>query len=117
MTYRERICRHFEICDEQIMAMAVTEDEVICVIDYGIAGGKKYRIPLAELEAEIETELPEPDEAPATDGIKATASARALSVEQDIPLILVRGTGKDGRITKADVERFIERGPERKEHT
>lgn len=36
--------------------------------------------------------------------VDATDAARQLAAEHDIPLADVTGTGKDGRITKADVE-------------
>ena len=103
MSYRELLCRHLGITDEQIMSMVEYEDHVACVINYGVAGGKKFLVPY--------------DDLPASDNIDATSAARQLSIDNEIALILVRGTGKDGRITKADVERFMEQGPEYKERT
>lgn len=40
-------------------------------------------------------------------GVKATPVARRLAEEKQIDLLDVRGSGPDGRITKADVEAFV----------
>lgn len=40
-------------------------------------------------------------------GVKATPVARRLADEKQIDLLQVKGTGPDGRITKADVESFV----------
>lgn len=65
-----------------------------------------YRVVIPEdatEEVEIVEEEMEPD-----DGIDATPSARALATEYGIDLSTIPGTGKDGRITRGDVEPFIE---------
>jgi len=54
-------------------------------------------------EAEVIEEEVEP-----SNGIDATPSARALATEYGIDLSTIPGTGKDGRITRGDVEPFIE---------
>lgn len=60
-----------------------------------------YRVViLEELEVIEEVEI--------SDGIDATPSARALATEYGVDLSIVPGTGKDGRITRGDVEPFIE---------
>lgn len=38
----------------------------------------------------------------------ATDGAVELAVENDVDLDEVQGTGRDGRVTKADVEKFLE---------
>lgn len=48
------------------------------------------------------------EEVEPSDGIDATPSARALATEYGIDLSTIQGTGKDGRITRGDVEPFIE---------
>jgi len=98
MDYRELLCQHLQIADAQILSMAEYPDYLACVISYGIAGGKKFLISYSDLSA--------------ADGIDATDAARQLSIDNEIALFLVRGTGKDGRITKADVERFMAEGSE-----
>jgi pyruvate/2-oxoglutarate dehydrogenase complex dihydrolipoamide acyltransferase (E2) component len=39
--------------------------------------------------------------------IDATSAAAMLAVEGNVDLAVVEGTGKDGRITKADVEHVV----------
>jgi pyruvate dehydrogenase E2 component (dihydrolipoamide acetyltransferase) len=61
---------------------------------------------------------PTPEEPPApseTDGrgpIYASPAVRRLARERDIDLARVKGSGRKGRIIKADVEGYQERGPE-----
>lgn len=45
------------------------------------------------------------------DGVRATPVARRIAEERDLDLRQVTGSGPGGRIRKADVEAFIERGP------
>ncbi len=54
--------------------------------------------------------------APATDedgrrAVYASPAVRRLARERGIELAQVRGTGRKGRITKLDVEEFVEKGP------
>lgn len=46
------------------------------------------------------------------DGVKATPVARRVAQEHDVDLKRVDGSGPGGRIRKADVESYLERGPE-----
>lgn len=46
------------------------------------------------------------------DGVKATPVARRVAREHDVDLRQVSGSGPEGRIRKADVEAYLERGPE-----
>ncbi len=77
----------------------------------------------AEAEAEAETEAA-PAPAPSTDGgapeavseefpggVKATPVARRVAEEHGVDLKQVSGSGPGGRVRKADVEAYIERGP------
>lgn len=41
------------------------------------------------------------------DGVKATPVARRLASERNIDLLTIKGSGPDGRITKADVEGYV----------
>jgi pyruvate dehydrogenase E2 component (dihydrolipoamide acetyltransferase) len=45
-------------------------------------------------------------------GVKATPVARRVAQEHGVDLKQVSGSGPDGRIRKADVEAFVERGPQ-----
>jgi pyruvate dehydrogenase E2 component (dihydrolipoamide acetyltransferase) len=67
----------------------------------------------AEPEAPAETEQPEPRQAtPSTDGggpIYASPAVRRLARELKVDLASVKGTGRKGRITKADVKQAKER--------
>ncbi|NLF65417.1 MAG: 2-oxo acid dehydrogenase subunit E2 [Chloroflexi bacterium] len=45
------------------------------------------------------------------DGVRATPVARRIAGEHELDLRQVTGTGPGGRIRKADVEAFLERGP------
>ena len=45
-------------------------------------------------------------------GVKATPVARRVAQEHSVDLKQISGSGPDGRIRKADVEAFIERGPQ-----
>ncbi len=93
----------------------------------GLAGGNGAA-PAAEAKAEPAAEAePEPAAAekapqaaeakqPAADaddaypgGVKATPVARRLAQERKIELTHITGSGPDGRITKADVEAYIEK--------
>ncbi|MFW5943001.1 MAG: dihydrolipoamide acetyltransferase family protein, partial [Chloroflexota bacterium] len=81
----------------------------------------------AEEEEAVETEVPEEaetaeeaTEAEAVgeeypDGVKATPVARRVAEEHEVDLKQVSGSGPGGRVRKADVEAYIERGPEREE--
>jgi pyruvate dehydrogenase E2 component (dihydrolipoamide acetyltransferase) len=46
-------------------------------------------------------------------GVKATPVARRVAQEHSVDLKQVSGSGPDGRIRKADVEAFVERGPQK----
>jgi len=79
--------------------------EAVCIVNRGIKGSPKYRVPVAELEAldaeaqEQEAEDPEPAELDATDG------AIALILENDLDATQFLGRG---RITARDVKAVLE---------
>lgn len=64
------------------------------------------RIPAEEFDPE-EHERYDPDGGSAPSEIDATDGARTLADEEDIDLTVLEGSGKDGRITKADVKDAI----------
>lgn len=80
--------------------------ETIIPVDHNNRGPRCpfcwYRVVIPEELTEVEViEVPR-------DGIDATPSARALATEYGVDLSTIPGTGKDGRITRGDVEPFIE---------
>lgn len=114
--------------------IAIVGEEGEDVSDMGAADGAA---PEAEAEAEEAAEeapaeeagaeeaaaAPSPDEEAAEEavgeefpgGVKATPVARRVAGEHDVDLKQVSGSGPGGRIRKADVEAFLERGPEEAE--
>lgn len=46
----DKVCKYLDITKEQILASRVTDESVIVVVDYGVSGGKKYTIAIADLE-------------------------------------------------------------------
>lgn len=79
---------------------------------YGLTQ-KGGAVVLADVAPEREPEPePEPPAAPAEpapdDEIDATEAAMQLADDEDIDLAEIEGTGKDGRVTKGDVESAID---------
>lgn len=70
-------------------------------VEYTIVPDSKLgTLPVSQTRNEIsESAVPDPD---------ATDNARELAEEEGVRLISVDGTGKDGRVTKADVQRHID---------
>jgi pyruvate dehydrogenase E2 component (dihydrolipoamide acetyltransferase) len=69
-------------------------------------------------EAEPSAKAAEPTKSSAVSeeypgGVKATPVARRVAQEHSVDLKQVSGSGPDGRIRKADVEAFVERGPQK----
>ena len=62
-----------------------------------------------EVEKLIKAEAEE--QAPVIDKTKVTAKAQELAEEYKIDLSKVKGTGKNGRITKADIQKYIRETP------
>lgn len=102
----------------------VTAGDVLAVIEEGGGGKTEAREETAGEEAVEETaeageekeerpskEEPAGKEAPAA----ASPAARKLMEEHGLDATDVEGTGKDGRVTKADVQSAIERGEREKE--
>ena len=81
----------------------VTAGEVLAVIDESAAGAvvasASSNAPVAELKQEEETEGAGP--------VKTSPAVRRLLEEHDLDATMVIGSGKDGRVTKADVMSFL----------
>lgn len=80
----------------------VLSNEVIGVFNDGAAGG-------ASAPA-VEASTASTDSSASAEGIAAPA-ARKMAQENDVDLAAVKGTGKDGRITKEDVAAYIKNPP------
>lgn len=74
----------------------------------------------ADVEEEAKAEAAREEKAPSEEavgeefpgGVKATPVARRMASEHDVNLKAVSGSGPGGRVRKADVEAYLERGPE-----
>lgn len=110
------------------MAIVGAEGEDVSGLAGGNGAAPAAEAPPAEDKAEAETQpqaAAEADQQPAAapeaeqpqtaaddsypGGVKATPVARRLAEERRIDLTRVTGSGPDGRITKADVEAYVEK--------
>jgi 2-oxoglutarate dehydrogenase E2 component (dihydrolipoamide succinyltransferase) len=83
----------------------VTAGDVLAILEAGATAE-----PEAEAEpepAKAETRAPEPEARAENKPIKTSPAVRRLLDEHDLDETMVIGTGKDGRITKADVLAFL----------
>jgi len=96
MNELEQACAQLEIAPEQVINWRSDDETLIVLADYGIGGIKKHRLPRLWMLP------PEPAR------LNATDSALKLLTEHSIDGTRITGTGKDGRITSADVKRFME---------
>jgi len=97
----------------------VTAEQVIALLDEGAAPAKKEGGEKKEESAEApkqEAAQPAKDEAPAPSGkpMPLSPSVRRLVEEHDLDPAQIPASGRDGRLTKADVLSFLERGPDQK---
>ena len=81
----------------------VTAGEVLALLEEGEAGAAAE--PAAEEPAPADK--PEPAESKPAKAVKTSPAVRRLLEEHDLDETMVLGTGKDGRITKADVLTFL----------
>jgi pyruvate dehydrogenase E2 component (dihydrolipoamide acetyltransferase) len=83
------------------------------VIAYILEEGEQA--PAFEIEAppSVETAQPVPasQTAPAPEGLKASPVAKRVADAKGVPLAEVPGSGRDGRITRADIESYLTTGP------
>ena len=76
-----RACDHLDIGEEQVVKHRYEGITLVLLVNYGIGGVKKYRIPLAELEPEPEPE-PEPEQYTCGGCGRSFDSERGLSIHQ-----------------------------------
>ncbi len=96
----------------------VTSDELIAVIEPGAVESREEpgSPPVAAVEATAQPEAAEAEAAPPQEEVRSTQPATSMSpavrklvAEHDIDISEVPGTGKDGRVTKADVIKYLDR--------
>ncbi|HEX7031020.1 MAG TPA: 2-oxoglutarate dehydrogenase complex dihydrolipoyllysine-residue succinyltransferase [Gammaproteobacteria bacterium] len=86
----------------------VTGGDVIAILEEGEGGGESAP---AEAKPEEKKEAPKAEEEEsAAAGKPLSPSVRRLVEEHELDPAKIRGSGKDGRLTKADVLQFIEKG-------
>lgn len=96
---------------------------VVCHIDTDaeppadfVSGGEEEEEPVAVVEEKKEEATPNPQPAVAKDGtetgngIKATPVAKEMIAANGIPATKIKGSGSNGKITKADIEAYLTSG-------
>jgi len=81
----------------------VTAGEILAVLAEGEVSGDKNDVPATVAKAEIKQQ----SEVAVAGAVKTSPSVRRLLDEHDLDATMVTGTGKDGRLTKADVLSFL----------
>jgi 2-oxoglutarate dehydrogenase E2 component (dihydrolipoamide succinyltransferase) len=81
----------------------VTPGDVLAVLVEGESSGEKIDVPATVVTAEITQQA----EMAAGGPVKTSPAVRRLLEEHDLDATMVTGTGKDGRVTKADVLSFL----------
>lgn len=90
----------------------VTGGDVIAILEEGEGGGAAEEKPVAKSEApkrEAKAEEKEEEEFSSA-GKPLSPSVRRLVEEHELDPAKIRGTGRDGRLTKADVLEYMEKG-------
>ncbi|HEX6929402.1 MAG TPA: 2-oxoglutarate dehydrogenase complex dihydrolipoyllysine-residue succinyltransferase [Gammaproteobacteria bacterium] len=92
----------------------VTGGDVIAILEEGEGGGDAAAEAKQEAKApaggSAKPEAREEDEESSSAGKPLSPSVRRLVEEHELDAAKIRGTGKDGRLTKADVLEYIEKG-------
>ena len=81
----------------------VMPGDVLAVLVEGESSGEKIDVPATVVTAEITQQA----EMAAGGPVKTSPAGRHLLEEHDLDATMVTGTGKDGRVTKADVLSFL----------
>ncbi len=94
----------------------VTTGEILALLEEGAAGeeppAQDEPKEAAGEEKAAHTEKSEDREAPGKAAAKLSPAVRRLLEEHDLDPAKVRGSGRDGRITKADVMDYLDKGSE-----
>lgn len=56
-----KLARYFGVDEVQIVRHQIADDEIVCLVDYGIGGIKKYRLVVTDLPAAEKAEQSELD--------------------------------------------------------
>jgi len=89
----------------------VNGGDVIAIIEEGEGGGAAEEKPAAKQEpAKADKPAATGDEESASAGKPLSPSVRRLVEEHELDSSRIRGTGRDGRLTKADVLEYMEKG-------
>lgn len=89
----------------------VTGGDVIAILEEGEGGGAAEEKKEAKSEApKREAKAEEKEEESSSTGKPLSPSVRRLVEEHELDPAKIRGTGRDGRLTKADVLEYIEKG-------
>lgn len=123
MNYLTLACEHLGITAAQVLASAEKETEIVLVVDNGIAGCPKYRIPLELLHEKVEPEPEMPPDLPAQAGVEAevvpeievvpytaTAGAERQARMSGVSLSNVAEWAGKERITVNTVRDYVRRG-------
>ena len=81
----------------------VVPGDVLAVLVEGESSGEKIDVPATVATAEITQQA----EVAAGGPVKTSPAVRRLTEEHDLDATMVTGTGKDGRVTKANVLSFL----------
>ncbi|HEY2274766.1 MAG TPA: 2-oxoglutarate dehydrogenase complex dihydrolipoyllysine-residue succinyltransferase [Steroidobacteraceae bacterium] len=89
----------------------VTSGQILAVIDEGEAAASKAAASGAASGAAAARTAPAPDGEPGRDGGKLSPSVRRLVEENHLDPAAIPASGRDGRLTKADVVGFLDKKP------
>ncbi len=99
MDYLKAACRHLEITAGQVRKFRVEGDNVVLVVDRGIAGCPKFTIPISELPVVKEKAPPAAPLVEAPYAVDVTPGARRLAAREGVDLVEVAQAVKGARIT------------------
>jgi 2-oxoglutarate dehydrogenase E2 component (dihydrolipoamide succinyltransferase) len=90
----------------------VHSDDLIAIIEEGVVEAAVETPAIAPAVAGTRAQAPSP---PATETPRLSPSARRVAEEEEVDASKVEGTGRGGRVTKADVINFVKGGGSRQE--
>ena len=83
--YLERACQYLGVEVGSVINPRIQGDDYVLIVDYGIAGGKKYYLPLSELDAIPDTPLPVPAAVDLGNHELSYRELQAIAKEEGIP--------------------------------
>ena len=90
----QRVCRHLGVEPGQILVYRIRRDDIVVVVDRGIAGCPKYIIPMSEIQS-ADTEID------ATPAAQRQARMAGVDIEE------VARSANYGRVTVYDVRNYV----------